>query len=274
MSALPDTSAAAAPTGTSVDRVPSARDELAARREAALFERCRAGDPEARAQLVECFLPLAASMARRYEASGEAMDDLIQVACLGLVKAVDRFDADKGVRFSSYAVPTILGELKRYFRDRTWAVHVPRSLNELALRLDKAVADLTRTTGHAPSLAQLAETLDVSEELVLEAMDAGRARRIGSLDASPSNLEDAGSVGDSIASVRAARDQAEADDRLLLHPLLATLTPRDRRVLQLRFQEDLTQAEIGELVGVSQMQVSRIIRNSLDRLRAVAVPQP
>src|SRR5262249_3779134 len=147
-----------------------AGDELAGRRERLLFERCRAGDAEARAALVERFLPLARSLAKRYATGGGALEGLVQVACLGLVKAVDRFDPDKGLRFSSFAVPTILGELKRHFRDRTWAVHVPRSLNELALRAERAIAELTHSLGHSPSVAQLSERLDVDEEEVLEAL--------------------------------------------------------------------------------------------------------
>jgi len=273
MSAQPHPSPTAGPASppatTGLDRLKPERDELAQRRETLLFKRCRTGDADARALLVERFLPLAASLARRYQSSGEPMDDLVQVACLGLVKAIDRFDETKGLRFSSFAVPTILGELKRHFRDRTWAVHVPRGLNELSLKLDKTVAELTRVNGHAPSVAELSAATDATEEQVLEALDAGRARRIGSLDAPVLNGEaEAMPVGETIASARAERDREEADARLLLGPLLSEISERDRYVLRLRFEDDLTQAEIGKRVGVSQMQVSRIIRSSVARLRA------
>jgi RNA polymerase sigma-B factor len=248
-----------------------ARDDLAARRERGLFVRCRQGDPEARSALVERFLPLARSMAKRYERSGEPLEDLVQVACLGLVKAVDRFDPDKGVRFSSFAVPTILGELKRHFRDRTWAIHVPRSLNELVLKLDRVVESQTRALGRPPTVAELCEALEAGEEQVLEAIQARHARSAGSLDApGRGGDEDADALVDRLGSERAASDYRAADDRLTLLPLLEAISPRDREVLRLRFEEDLTQQEIGERVGVSQMQVSRIIRASVTRLRVAA----
>lgn len=249
-----------------------AGDELAGRRERLLFRRCQAGDADARAALVERFMPLARSLAKRYSSSGESLEDLVQVACLGLVKAVDRFDPDKGLRFSSFAVPTILGEIKRHFRDRTWAVHVPRSLNEVALRVDRAIADLTHALGHAPTVAQLGEKLDVSEEEVLEALQVRHARRTASLDAPLGDQsEDPGdTLGGRMVSDDADADYQRADDRLLLAPLLRSLPPREREVMRLRFEEDLTQQEIGELIGVSQMQVSRILRASMQRLRTVA----
>ncbi len=237
-----------------------------------LFARCRAGDSDARAQLVEGFLPLARSLARRYESSGEPLEDLIQVACLGLVKSVDRFDPANGARFSSFAVPTILGELKRHFRDRTWAVRVPRSLNELAQKTDRAVVELTEANGRAPTVPELAVKLGVSDEETLEALQARRARRIGSLDAPLSGDEQDITVGDTISSPDAARDRQDSEARLLLEPLFAHLAERDREIVRMRFQDDMTQAEIGQVVGLSQMQISRILRRSIAQLRGLAGP--
>jgi RNA polymerase sigma-B factor len=239
----------------------------------ALFERhLRQGDGAAREQLVERFLPLARQLARRYQRADEPLDDLIQVASLGLLKAIDRFDPDRQVAFSSYAVPTILGELKRHFRDRTWSVRVPRDLQELALRVDKTVAELSRELHRSPSVGEIAEAAGASEEQVLEALEAAGAYRAASFDAPHGGDEDSGeSFADSVGREEIGFGLAE--DRATLARLLAAISPREREVLRLRFVEDLTQAEIGARIGVSQMQVSRLIRQALGRLRIAASPQ-
>ena len=235
-----------------------------------LFVRLKAGDTQAREQLAERFLPLARQLARRYQRADEPLDDLVQVASLGLLKAIDRFDPAREVAFSSYAVPTILGELKRHFRDRTWSVRVPRDLQELALRVDKAVATLSRDLRRQPSVPEISEAVGASEEQVLEALEAAGAYRATSFDAPRSNEDDAGdSLADAVGGEESGFDLAE--DRATLERLMAAITPREREVLRLRFVEDLTQAEIGARIGVSQMQVSRLIRQSLARLRTAAL---
>jgi len=227
-------------------------------------------DPIDREVLVARFLPLARQLARRYQRPEEPFDDLFQVACLGLVKAIDRFDLSRDVAFSSYAVPTILGEIKRYFRDKTWSVRVPRDLQELALKVDRKVAEMSTALRRAPTIAEIAEALGVSEEDVLEAREASGAYRATSLDAPRSITDDEGSdtLGDAYGISEDGFGHAE--DRATLDRLMRSIGPREREVLRLRFEEDLTQAEIGEQIGVSQMQVSRIIRQSITRLRGVA----
>jgi RNA polymerase sigma-B factor len=241
-----------------------------AREDRLLFERHRArGDAAARDALVERFLPLARRMARRYWYGEEPFDDLVQVASLGLLKAIDRFDPARGVAFSTYAVPTILGELKRYFRDRTWSVRVPRDLQELTLRVDTAIAALSRDLHRAPTVLEIAAALQTSEERVLEALTAASAYRAASLDAPRASEHDASeALAESYGEDEAGFTLVE--NRVTLERLLSVLSPREQEVLRLRFVEDLTQAEIGARVGVSQMQISRLIRQSLARLRAIA----
>jgi RNA polymerase sigma-B factor len=228
------------------------------------------GDALARELLVERFLPLARQLARRYQRAGEPLDDLLQVASLGLIKAIDRFDPDREIAFSSYAVPTILGEIKRHFRDRTWAVRVPRDLQELTLRVDRAVDELSEDLRRQPSVTELAKAVGADEEQVLEALQAGGAYRAVSIDAPRSSGSDdeAATLGDSVGVDEDGFDRAE--DRATLAHLLTTVTSREREVLRMRFEEDMTQAEIGAVIGVSQMQVSRVIRQALSRLRAAA----
>jgi RNA polymerase sigma-B factor len=237
--------------------------------DASLFTRIRDGDQRAREHLIERYLPLARRLARRYQRTEEPMDDLVQVASLGLIKAVDRFDPEREILFSSYAVPTILGELKRHFRDRTWSVRVPRDLQELALRIDQVVGSLSADSGRAPAVAEIARAIGASEERVLDAMEAASAYHAGSLDAPRGSRQDddsGGTVADSLGSEESGFERAE--DRATLEPLLAHISERERLVLRLRFAEGMTQAEIGARIGVSQMQVSRLIRQALGRLRA------
>jgi len=235
-----------------------------------LFERLRADrSAENRERAFRRYLPLARSLAARYRSSGEPLDDLQQVAGIGLLNAIDRFDPARGTAFSSFAVPTILGELKRHFRDRTWSVRVPRDLQELALKVDRAVGELNRSMRRAPSVAEIAQAVGANEEQVLEALEAGAAYRASSLHAPRAGDDEAGeTVGDALGDDDVGFGLAE--DRATLSRLLRTIGPREREVLRLRFVEDLTQAEIGERIGVSQMQISRIIRQSLARLRSVA----
>jgi len=235
-----------------------------------LFDRMRSNvDPRARELLIERYLPLARRLARRYQHTDEPIEDLVQVASIGLVKAVDRFDSSREVMFSSYAVPTILGELKRHFRDRTWSVRVPRDLQELALRVDQTVTRLSLGRRRSPSVGDVARAVEASEEQVLEALEAMGAYRASSLDVPRSaREEESESVAETIGSNDEGYDRAE--ERATLEPLMAGITERERTVLRLRFHDDLTQAEIGERIGVSQMQVSRLIRQALSRLRAGA----
>jgi RNA polymerase sigma-B factor len=230
----------------------------------------RHGDASAREALVERFLPLARQLARRYQRADEPIEDLVQVASLGLIKAIDRFDPERAIAFSSYAVPTILGELKRHFRDKTWAVRVPRDLQELSLKVDRAVADLSRDTHRAPSVGEIAEHLEETEENVLEALQASSAYRATSFDAPRSSGDE--EAGDTLGDAVGHDDFGFglAEDRATLERLMQAIGPREREVLRLRFGEDMTQAEIGERIGVSQMQISRLIRQSLVRLREAA----
>ncbi|MBW3607366.1 MAG: SigB/SigF/SigG family RNA polymerase sigma factor [Actinobacteria bacterium] len=231
------------------------------------------GDARARDQLVERFLPLARQLARRYQRAGEPLDDLLQVASLGLIKAIDRFDPEREIAFSSYAVPTILGELKRYFRDRTWAVRVPRDLQELTLKVDRVVGKLSEDLRRQPSVAEIATAVDAEEEDVLEALQAGGAYRAVSFDAPRAgNDDEVATLGDSVGIDEQGFDRAE--ERATLQQLMSTVTPREREVLRMRFEQDMTQAEIGAVIGVSQMQVSRVIRQAISRLRSAADAEP
>jgi RNA polymerase sigma-B factor len=226
-------------------------------------------DPMDREMLIERFLPLARQLARRYQRPDEPFDDLFQVACLGLINAIERFDLERGVAFSSFAVPTILGEIKRYFRDRTWSVRVPRDLQELALKVDRTVSELTVSTHREPTLAEIVAKVGASEEEVLEALEAFHAHRASSLDEPRHGEDDAdGTLGETLGTEE--HGFALAEDRAAVAHLMRAITPREREVLRLRFAEDLTQAEIGAHVGLSQMQVSRIIRGAVSRLRAYA----
>jgi RNA polymerase sigma-B factor len=241
-------------------------------RERALFEQyAQRRDPSTRGALVHRFLPLARSLARRYEHPGEPLDDLVQVASLALVNAIDRFDPDRGYAFTSFAVPTIVGELKRHFRDRTWVVRPPRELQELTLRLDRAASVLAQKCDRAPTVTELARSVGTDEERVVEALQARAGRSALSLQA-PGREED---CGPALEDELGGEDDgyARAESRALLDRLMTLLPARDRDVLRLRFGADMTQAEIGALLGVSQMQVSRIIRQGIARLREIADQQ-
>jgi RNA polymerase sigma-B factor len=230
-----------------------------------LFERWRRErDREARDELIARFLPLARKLARRYVQSSEPYDDLVQVASLGLVKAVERFDPDRGFAFTSFAVPTIVGELKRYFRDTGWAIHVDRGAQERARRINEARQAISARTGHPPRVDELAQYLEVSEEEVLDGLQVAEAYGTVSLDAPLVGEEEA-------SRLDAIGDEDErlglVDDQTTIFAAAKHLPQREREILYLRFGEDLTQSEIAERVGVSQMQVSRLLRRSLHRLR-------
>jgi RNA polymerase sigma-B factor len=228
-----------------------------------LFSRLRAGgDPADRERAVRRYLPLARSLAHRYRYSGEPTEDLEQVASLGLLNAIDRFDPERGVAFSSFAVPTILGELRRYFRDRTWALRAPRELQELSVRIEAGRDELTSSLGRQPTMAELSDRLGVSEERILQALELVLAYHTVPLDGhGPSDGEAADPPG------RIDDGYARAEDRAVLAPLLGTLSARDAEIVLLRFREDLTQDDIARLVGISQMQVSRVLARSLNKLR-------
>jgi RNA polymerase sigma-B factor len=258
---------------TNVPRRPSrpssTRVDAAERREVdrRLREFHRTREPRLRSDLVERLMPLARSLAMRFSHSGESIDDLVQVAALGLVKAIDRFDPDRGFAFTSFATPTILGELRRHLRDTAWALRVPRELQERALVIARSANELTGALGRPPTAIELSEASGMSVEDVVEARAAGTARHAVSIYRPLSDGED-----EPLADVLGGEDPAFAamDDALTSERLLASLPPREREILRLRYHEELTQWQIGERVGCSQMHVSRLIRQSLRRLRETA----
>ena len=231
------------------------------------------GDPRAREAAVERFLPLARSLARRYSGGSEPLEDLEQVAFLALVRAVDGFDPTRGTAFTSYAVPSIAGAIKRHFRDNGWSVRVPRDLQELALRVDRVGEELLAETGHTPTAAQIADRGGIEVEDVLEAREAFRALHSDSLDQPRGALEDedAGSLLDTLGD--ADLEIGRAHDRAALAAVLDTLGERDRTIIHLYYQDELTQAEIGRRLGYSQMHVSRLLRQAVERLRLAASQQ-
>jgi RNA polymerase sigma-B factor len=232
-----------------------------------LFERWHEhGDRQARAELIERFLPLARKLARRYVGAHEPIDDLVQVASVGLVGAVDRYRPERGTAFTSFAVPTILGELKRYFRDYGWSVHVPRGTQELALKVENAQRELTAQATSPPTVQEVAEYLELEVAQVLDALEAAGAHHTASLDASrDDDDEESATLVDSLG-VEDERFEL-IDGTLTIASVVHRLSPRERTVLTLRFVNELTQSQIAERIGVSQMQVSRILRRALDSVR-------
>ena len=236
-----------------------------------LFERLAvlpAGDQERlriRGELVELHLPLVEYLARRFRNRGEWLDDLTQVATIGLIKSIDRFDLARGVEFSTYATPTIVGEIKRHFRDKGWAVRVPRRLQELKLSLTKAIGDLAQREGRAPTVAEIAAHLQMSEEEVLEGLESANAYSTVSLDAPDSGDDDAPAVAESLGMLDDALEGVEY--RESLKPLLEQLPSREKRILLLRFFGNMTQSQIASELGISQMHVSRLLARTLAQLR-------
>jgi RNA polymerase sigma-B factor len=237
------------------------------RQDQRLIQRHHRGEQGARDQLIERYMPLARSLALRYRRASEPLDDLVQVASVGLVKAVDRWEPDRGLAFSSYAVPTILGELRRYFRDSTWDVRPARDLQELCLAVEEAREAMWIELGRSPTVADIAGHLNRRPEEVVEALQATEGRSLRSLDAPVHEEEgDSASAGELIGHVDPGFARVEAG--VTIEHLTAILDERAREILRLRFQEDLLQSEIAERVGCSQMHVSRIIRSSLEKLYA------
>src|SRR5215216_1416617 len=228
----------------------------------------REGDLDAREELVLRFMSLARQLASRYRHAGEAQEDLVQVACVGLLKAVDRYDPLRGGGFSRYAVPTMLGELKRHFRDKGWSVHVPRATQELVLKVTDALGTLPAKLSRSPRPRDVAKAVGAPVEDVLEAMEAATAYEATSLDAPRPGDDDDGAWtwGESVSVEEPGYELVEIGETL--RGTLEALPERERMILRLRFEHDLTQAEIAERVGVSQMHVSRLLRRSLDRLAA------
>jgi RNA polymerase sigma-B factor len=243
---------------------PADRDAL--RRTFEEFGRTR--DAELRDNLVRAHLGLAEYLARRFMNRGEPLDDLVQVASMGLLKAVDRFDTERGLEFSTYATPTIVGELKRHFRDKGWAVRVPRRVQELHLRLGAVLNTLSQELGRSPTIAEIAERAEVSEEDVLEALEAGHAYRFTSLDAPAAGDEENQALADQLGTEDEGMEEIE--HRVALSPLIGQLPPRERMILHLRFFEGRTQSEIANELGISQMHVSRLLARSLAQLRSIA----
>ncbi len=226
------------------------------------------GDEGAREALVRRYLPLANRLAGRYGRSSEPLEDLQQVASLGLLKAIDRFDRSRGRPFQSFAVPTILGEMRRYFRDSGWSVHVPRGAQERALKVRDAQESFANEHGHAPTVNQLAVYLELDAEDVIDALVAIQGYKTLSLDAPrPGGEDDAMSYGDSLGDEDGRYELVELDATVTA--VLDHIPPRERHILHMRFVEDLTQTEIAARVGISQMQVSRLLRRSLEELRAL-----
>jgi len=221
---------------------------------------------DAREQLIRLHLPLVEHLARRFTGRGEPYDDLVQVGTIGLLKAVDRFETDRGVEFSTYATPTIVGEIKRHFRDRGWAIRVPRRLQELRLALTAATSDLSQELGRSPTVAELAQRIDVSEEDVIEGLESANAYTTLSLDAPEGASDRSASVAETLGDDDEAL--AAVEDRETIKPLLGLLDERSRRILGLRFFRGMTQSQIAAEVGISQMHVSRLLSRALETLRA------
>jgi RNA polymerase sigma-B factor len=254
---------------------PSGGIEATRRRSAELFAQLRA-QPGAEAEreaaregLVHLHLPLVEHCARRFRNRGEPLEDLVQVGTIGLLKSIDRFDLERGVEFSTYATPTIIGEIKRYFRDKGWAIRVPRRLQELRMQIGSASADLTQSLGRSPTPRELAERIGCSVEDILEGLESSNAYSTLSLDASDDAEDGAASMLDAIGVDDENLEHVEI--RESIKPLLDQLDAREKRILLLRFFKNMTQSQIAEEIGVSQMHVSRLLSRTLDQLRTSLV---
>jgi len=224
------------------------------------------GDLAAREQLIERYMSLVRSLARRYAYRGEQLDDLVQIGAIGLIKAIDRFDLERGVELTTYATPNIIGEIKRHFRDKGWAVRVPRGLQELNVQVSKLIEQLTVQLGRSPTIPELAKAAGVEEENVLEALESGRAYSSVSLSTGGGSDED-GEL-DPLESLGTIEHEYEvSEDRAVLAPGFKVLDERERKILHLRFFSGLTQSQIAAEIGISQMHVSRLIRRSLEKIR-------
>jgi RNA polymerase sigma-B factor len=246
---------------------------IATRAAFAALERLSPNDParlDLRDYLVRLHLPLVEHLARRFVNRGEPLDDLTQVGTIGLIKAIDRFVYERGVEFSTYATPTILGEIKRHFRDRGWSIRVPRRLQEMRLALAATTAELTQELGRSPTMTEIAERLDIDEDSVVEGVASANAYSTVSLDATDSREDAGASMLDALGEDDAELGNVEY--RASLRPLLAALDPRDQRILVLRFFYGMTQSQIADEIGMSQMHVSRLLSRTLARLRQALLP--
>jgi RNA polymerase sigma-B factor len=231
------------------------------------------GDLAAREELIERYMSLVRSLARRYSYRGEQLDDLVQIGAIGLIKAIDRFDVERGVELTTYATPNIIGEIKRHFRDRGWSVRVPRGLQELNVQLSKLIEELTVELGRSPTIPELAKAAGNEEEEVLEALESGRAYSSVSLSGGGAAQEELGDL-DPLESLGAEEPQYEvSEDRAVLAPGFRVLDERERKILHLRFFSGLTQSQIAQQIGISQMHVSRLIRRALQKLREEIVTE-
>ncbi len=223
------------------------------------------GDLRAREQLIEQYMSLVRSLARRYSYRGEQLEDLVQIGAIGLIKAIDRFDVDRGFELTTYATPNIIGEIKRHFRDKGWAVRVPRGLQELNVQLSRLMEQLTVQLGRSPTIPELAKASGATEEEVLEALESGRAYSSLSLSTGGGDGDD---DLDPLESIGSEEHQYEvSENRAVLAPGFKALDERERMILQLRFFDGLTQSQIAQQVGISQMHVSRLIRRALEKIR-------
>ncbi len=256
---------------------PSGRFEASKQRSAELFVEftgdgaTQAARTTARDELVHLHLPLVEHCARRFRNRGEPFEDLVQVGTIGLLKSIDRFDLERGVEFSTYATPTIIGEIKRYFRDKGWAIRVPRRLQELRMQIGAATAELTQSLGRSPTPRELAEAIGCSVEEIIEGIESSNAYSTLSLDANDDAEDGGGSMLDAIGIED--EDLEHVEIRESLKPLLDALEPREKKILLLRFFRNKTQTEIAQEIGVSQMHVSRLLSRTLDELRA-SLEQP
>ena len=246
--------------------------EVTRRRSAELFVAFRdqstsaASRDGARDELVHLHLPLVEHCARRFRNRGEPFEDLVQVGTIGLIKSIDRFDSDRGVEFSTYATPTIIGEIKRYFRDKGWAIRVPRRLQELRMQIGAATAELTQSLGRSPTPRELAENIGCTVEEIIEGIESSNAYSTLSLDAGDDSDDGAASMLDAIGVDDAGLEHVEI--RESIKPLLDRLDPREKKILLLRFFKNMTQSQIADEIGVSQMHVSRLLNRTLEQLRA------
>lgn len=236
-----------------------------------LFKRYKEnGDEEARDQLIVSHLNLVRFLAAKFNNRGEPLEDLIQVGTIGLIKAIDRFEPERGLEFTTYATPTILGEIKRHFRDKGWSVRVPRRLQELSAKVNQAVDALTQQLQHTPTVDEIADYLGVSPDEVLEAMESGEAYSSVPLEVGGGDDDDAPSVIDRYGQMD--EDLLSSDDRMVLETALSGFTPKEQEIVRLRFVLGMTQAEIAEKLGISQVQVSRLLRRTLKRMQEKIAP--
>lgn len=253
-------------------RVPKGRLAWDKERTRELFRRYKEeGDEEAREQLVMSHLNLVRYLASKFKNRGEPLDDLIQVGTLGLIKAIDRFDPERGLEFTTYATPTIMGEIKRHFRDKGWSVRVPRRLQELSAKVNQATDELTAELQRSPSVEEIAEHVGASVDEVLEAMESSSAYSSVSLETSSSAEEDAPTILDRYATDD--EDLVASDDRMIIQEAMKDFSPREREIIQMRFVEGLTQVEIAKKLDISQVQVSRLLRKTLKKLQEKIDPQ-